>query len=116
MKWLASIFFIVLFSAIGYGQTDCAVTPQNCVLVSREVAIKALKDSDRVVALESEVKVKDGAFADLRKELNDMRIEFARVSGENTGLKQNAVSDRAIIELLLKNTKKKCLPFSVCLF
>jgi hypothetical protein len=43
-----------------------------------------------------------------------MRIEFARVSGENTALKQNAVSDRAIIDLLLKNTRKKCQPLSVC--
>ncbi len=50
----------------------------------------------------------------MRSELNKMRIEFAAASGELTAVKQNAVSDRAIIDLLLKSVKKKCMPFSVC--
>ena len=109
---------LMLFSGvlITNAQTDCTATPQNCVLITREAAIKALNDSDRVKALEAEIKVKDEAYDAQKDLLNQMRIEFAAKSGENTALKQNAVSDRAIIELLLKNTKKKCLPFSVCVF
>jgi len=107
---------LILFAGafVASGQTDCTVTPQNCVLITREAAIKALNDSDRVKALEAEIKVKDEAYDAQKGLLNEMRIEFARVSGELTGIKQNAVQDRAIIAELLKNTKKKCLPFSVC--
>lgn len=93
-------------------QTDC---PPNFVCLSREAALKALADADRVKALEAEIKVKDTAFDALRDELNKIRIEFARVSGEATGLRTAAARDTAIIELLLKQTRKKCLPFTICL-
>jgi len=113
MKRLLLITLILLGSAL-LTNAQTVECPQDMVCITRDAALKALADADRVKALESEVKVKDTAIADFRKELNDMRIEFARVSGENTAIKQNAVSDRAIIELLLKNTKKRCLPLSIC--
>src|SRR5688572_23573998 len=97
------LFFVVLLSFLFafsvQGQTDC---PPDKVCISREAAMKALADADRVVALEAEIKVKDQAYADLGKLLNDMRVEFARCSGEATILKQRAVSDAAMIELLSK--------------
>ncbi len=89
--------------------------PTGCVVISPEAARKALADSDTVDAQKKEIAVKDQAIADLKKLLDEMRINFAAISGENTALKQNAVSDRAIIELLLKNTRKKCLPLTICL-
>lgn len=95
------------------GQTvDC---PVDKVCISPEAARKALADADTVDAQKKEIAVKDQAIADLKKLLDDMRINFAAISGENTALKQNAVSDRAIIEVLLKNTRKKCLPLTICL-
>ena len=69
------------------------------VCISADAARAALEAGDKAKAQDNTQK---------------MAIEFARVSGENTALKQNAVSDRAIIELLLKSTKKKCFPLSVC--
>lgn len=107
------VFLVALgaFASSAQGQTEC---PADKVCISREAALKALADADRVKALESEILVKDKAIEDFRDELNKMRIEFARVSGEATALKSNAVRDAALIELLLKYTKKKCLPLSIC--
>lgn len=104
--------FVVLLAVIMLAGTiaasaQAAECPANLVCISREAALKALADADEVKALRAEVKVKDQGFEDLRKELNRIRIEFAEKSGENTALKQNAVSDRAIIDLLLKNVKPR---------
>jgi peptidoglycan hydrolase CwlO-like protein len=103
---LFSLFFlIVLLGAFASSvQGQC---PADKVCISRETALKALADADRVKALESEIQVKDKAIEDFRDELNKMRIEFARVSGEATALKTNAVRDAAIIELLLKYARPK---------
>jgi hypothetical protein len=89
------------------GQTVECPSPQGCVLITREAALKALADADEVVALRAEKKVLSQASDDLKELLNKMRIEFAEKSGENTALKQNAVSDRAIIDILLKNVRPK---------
>lgn len=100
------IFFLVVLGAFAssvHGQT----CPADMVCISREAALKALADADRVKALEAEIVVKDKAIEDFRDELNKMRIEFARVSGESTALKTNAVRDAAIIELLLKYARPK---------
>jgi hypothetical protein len=104
-------FAFLVFAGSASAQSEC---PADKVCISREAAIKALADADKVTALEKESEAKDKAIADIRKELNDMRIEFARVSGENTGLKTSAVRMDAILDLALKNTKKKCMPLSVC--
>lgn len=103
--------FLTLTPALVYSQDVC---PPDKVCITREAAIKALADADKVIALEAEGKAKDEAIGGLRKELNDMRIEFAATRGELSGIKQNAVQDRAIIDLLLKSAKKKCMPFSIC--
>ena len=110
--WAAFAIAILLATAFATNaqSVDC---PVDKVCISREAAQQALEDSDRRKALEAEVKVKDQAIADFRDALNKMRIEFAEKAGENTALKQNAVSDRAIIDILLKNVKKKCT-LSIC--
>lgn len=106
------LFLLILLVPLSVKAQEC---PADKVCISREDAQKAIVAVQENTALKEEVKAKDKAFDDLTKELNKMRIEFAEKSGENTALKQNAVADRAIIELLLKNTKKKCLPLSICL-
>lgn len=106
MRWIF-ISALLLFGAIAVNaQTDCP-HPSGCVTISREAALKALADSERVKALEAEIKVKDDAIDSFREELNKIRVEFARVSGEATGLRTNAVRDAAIIELLLKYSRPK---------
>lgn len=107
--FLLLIIFLASFTA--YSQTQC---PENLVCISPAAARQALVDSDTVKAQAVELAAKDQAIADLKDALNKMRIEYAEARGELTALKQNAVSDRAIIDLLLKSAKKKCLPFSVC--
>ena len=107
------IFCTFLFVATVAAQTDC---PADKVCISRDAALKALADADRVKALESEntvlkdaIEGKDGYKALLA----NMKIEFARMSGENTALKENAVSDRAIMTVLVANSRKKCMPLSI---
>lgn len=109
MVRLASFMVIALGAfAFSVHAQDC---PPDKVCLSREAALKALADADRVKALEAEIKVKDQAYADLGKLLNDMRVEFARCSGETTILKQRAVSDAAMIELLSKLVRPKKIGF-----
>jgi len=104
-KLICCIGISILFAVVANAQ-ECP-HPSGCVTVSRDVALKALADSDTVKAQANEIAVKDTAIEDMRKELNKMRIEFAEKSGELTALKQNAVSDRAIIDILLKNVRPK---------
>jgi len=113
MKHLCLVITFFLFAVVSINAQECP-HPSGCVTVSRDVALKALADSDTVKAQANELAVKDTAIEDMRKELNQMRIQFAEKAGENTALKQSAVRTDAIIDLLLKNTKKKCLPFSIC--
>lgn len=114
MKCLLTLA-LLLIAGVSASLAQSVTCPDGMVCVSRDAAVKALADADTVEAQKKEIAVKDQAIADLKKLLDDMRINFAAISGENTALKQNAVSDRAIIELLLKNTRKKCLPLTICL-
>lgn len=115
-----SVFIsLILFAVTSFAQTATPETPVECpadkVCISREAAIKAVETSKERDALKEQIKAEQQAVEDMRKELNEMRVKFAAASGELSGLKQNAVQDRAIIEVLLKSQKKKCLPFSVCI-
>jgi len=114
---LISIALLAVFAGTSYAQEIAAqpaiACPPDKVCISPEAARQALEDSDTVKFQKTEIATLKQAVEDFRKELNNMRIEFARASGENTALKQNAVSDRAIIEILLKNSKKRCAPFSI---
>jgi hypothetical protein len=107
MKWslLVALVLTGILSFTAAGQSlPC---PPDAVCITRDAALKALADADRVKALEAELKVKDDAYAAQKDELNRVRVEFANVSGELSGLKQNAVQDRAIIEILIKNARPK---------
>lgn len=115
MKYLLCIGIIFFTFNIAKSQTAPINCPEGYVCITREAAKKALEDSDARIALEAQVKANEAAFAEQKALLKDMTVKFAEVSGENTQLKQNAVQDRAIIELLLKNSKKKCYPFSICI-
>lgn len=103
-------FLLILFCVLLFGyqaanaQSQC---PENMVCITRDAALKALADADRVKALESEIAAKDKAYADLKDVLAEMKTEFARCSGESTILKQRAVSDAAMIELLSKMVRPK---------
>src|SRR5687768_6962105 len=103
IRFLA-ILTICLAFAYNASAQDC---PPNLVCVTPEAARAALEAGDRAKALEAEITAKDQAYAQLKDVLADMRQEFARASGENTILKQRAVSDAALIELLTKMVRPK---------
>lgn len=106
MKQLCFIFIFLLAGIVGVSAQECP-HPSGCVTISREAAIKAVTDGDAVTSQAVEIETLKQGVEDMRKELNRMRVEFAEKSGENTALRQNAVSDRAIIEVLLKNVRPK---------
>jgi len=105
-----SIVFFAL-SVMAMAQQEC---PPDKVCLTPQQARTALENADKVVALEAYIKTLEQAQTDYKAEISKVRIEYAEAKGENTALKQNAVSDRAIIEILLKSAKKKCMPLSIC--
>ncbi len=102
-----SVFLCVLCAYVVNLSAQTVDCPPDKVCISRDAALKAVADADTVKAQAIEIAAKDKAFADLLAELNKMRVEFAEKSGENTALKQNAVQDRAIIDILIKNARPK---------
>lgn len=109
---LFAIFAVLSSCQYAYGQ-ECTT---DCVTISREAAIRAVETAKERDALKIQLATEKQSFDALKVELNEVRIKFAAVSGELSGIKQNAVQDRAIIDLLLKNAKKQCKPFSICVF
>ena len=104
--WLHTIIFLI-FSVLFVPFVVNAQTTDDTVCISRAAAVKALEDSDARKALEAEAKVKDQAIADLKAEIANMRLEYVKAAAETTALKQQAVRDAAIIELLLKYARPK---------
>lgn len=119
----AFICLLGLFALDGYAQTEC---PVDKVCLSREAAMKAIEDGDARKALEVEVKrlreaiegTPETATTPAKKGykdiINDLRVDFARVSGEYSGFKQGSVRVDAAFDTAIKNTKKKCMPLSLC--
>lgn len=98
---------LLVFCGTYHVSAQSGECPADKVCISREAALKALHDADQVKADEVAIAGYKQAIEDLKAELNKMRVEFASVSGENTALKQNAVSDRAIIDILIKQVRPK---------
>ncbi len=111
MKFLITITAILLFfvlAAIDANAQQCPQMPPGLLCITREAGIKALEDSDARKALETENKeLKEKVIPLLKDELNNMRLEYIKASTEATWLKTTQVRDAAIIEMLLKQTKKK---------
>ena len=99
------ILFCLLFLAYA-AQAQCP-SPNGCVTITREAAIKALQDSDTVKAQATEIAAKDKAISDLKTELESIRREYVAASSEASALKQQAVRQDAIIDLLLKSARPK---------
>lgn len=112
MKYLLAIGFVLLCAITSNAQDVCP-SPNGCALVTREVLAQALKDSDAVKALTIETTALKQALNDQKKVTDDMRLEFANVSGQNTELRQHAVETRAIIKILVENSRKRCAPLSI---
>ncbi len=103
LKQLFALAIILFASSLAYSQ-EC---PADKVCLTPEAARAALEAGDKAKALTAELVEKDKAFEMLRAELQNIRLEFAKASGENSALKQNAVSDRAIITAMIPMLRTK---------
>lgn len=97
-KLILSITFIFLFAV-------CASAQQ--VTCEQSFVDDATKAFTEVVALRDEVKAKDKSIEDLKAEVVRLQIELAKSSTRATELEKQQVSDRAIIEFLLKHGRVK---------
>jgi hypothetical protein len=104
MKKLYALSIIFFALAIGAMSQEC---PTGLICITPSQARVALENVDKVDALTKENLVLTQAISDLKSEVNKIRVEYAEKVGENTALKQNSISDRAIIEILLKSAKPK---------
>lgn len=102
MKKLIFIATFIILSSCNYAYAQTAD-----VTISKEAAIKCLEAGDKVIALTDEIKIKDKAIADLKDEINRLKIEMAKSAQRATDLELQQVADRAVIEFLLKNTKAR---------
>jgi len=104
---------VLLWLACIAANAQSVACPVDMVCITPQAAIKALQDSDTVKAQKDEIKVKDTAIDDLKKEVAKMQIELAKTTGELTGAQESLVQDRQIITVLLQNSKKRCGAVSI---
>lgn len=112
---LFAILLIALWAAAIAANAQNVPCPADKVCISVEQARQALIDADAVKAQAAELAALKQAKVDLEAEINRLRVELARIMGEKTGADQQVVRMTAIIDVLLKNQKKRCLPFSICI-
>ena len=89
--------------------------PQDAVCVTRQDLIRFLQTDDQNTALKAENDAVKKAAEDLKKEIYRLQTELAKTTGELTAQQQMVVRLSAVLDLALKNTRKKCLPLSVCI-
>ena len=123
---------ILLLSALwGFAQTPeptptSATTAQNnpcanvpmpgeTVCITRQDLIRFLQTDDENTALKAENDAVKKAAEGLKKEIYRLQTELAKTTGELTAQQQMVVRLSAVLDLALKNTRKKCLPLSVCI-
>ena len=97
---------IIAVLIAGFAFTANAQEPEM-VSITVQQARQALVDADTVKAQAEQIKTLTEAVNAQKLITADVKIEFARVSGEATALRQNEVANRAILEYAIKNTKKK---------
>lgn len=106
---LLTLVICFLLTLAANAQTAC---PPDLVCISRDAALKAIADADKVKALEAFVKVLEQASKDKSTEIETMRREFIQASVEASFYKQQVALQRLDIEKLLKQTR--CRVLSIC--
>lgn len=100
------------------GQNNpCANVPMpgETVCITRQDLIRFLQTDDENTALKAENDAVKKAAEGLKKEIYRLQTELAKTTGELTAQQQMVVRLSAVLDLALKNTRKKCLPLSVCI-
>lgn len=102
--------FFVMFLGVGTALSQAATSqcPSGMVCLTPAAARAALEAGDKAKALQTELDtLKSQTIPQLKDALADMRVQYAEAKGENDILKQRAVSDAAMIELLSKMVRPK---------
>ena len=89
--------------------------PGETVCITRQDLIRFLQTDDENTALKAANKDIKQAAEELKKEIYRLQTELAKTTGELTAQQQMVVRLSAVLDLALKNTRKKCLPLSVCI-
>lgn len=79
-----------------------------------KVLTDALTEKDKIIADNKAVAAKNEA--DLKEALTRTQTELAMKTGQLIGSEASNVRNLALIDVLLKSTKKQCKPFSICVF
>ena len=101
---------LILLIAITFlGSCNYAYSQTETVCISREAAIKSLENADTVKAQADELKAKDQAIDDLKKIITDLKVSLAQMSGEKTQLEADRARWTAILDILIRNSRKKSI-------
>lgn len=130
MKILLAITFVFCVSISGTAQSTC---PTGFICLTQEQANIAAQNAKDVVLQKAQIVVRDDALkekdksiqevkdtaaqnvADITARLHASENALATSTGQLIGSEAEKVRLLAIIDALLKMTRKKCLPLSVCI-
>lgn len=131
---ILGVFSILMLASAAFAQTACPATmPAGTVCISQTAANIAAEDHRVRTAQESEIATlkqslldKDATAADIKKTaaaneadlkaaLVKTQTDLATATGQVISLQAQTVRDAAIVDVLLKNSRAKCLPFSICI-
>lgn len=121
-KLFVKVIFVLVSLVLLIGQAQAQDCPPDRVCMTKDQAAHYLTLEDTVKAKDAELVAKDGeiatlkvALADQKNITADVKIELAKTVGEKTGAEQALIRRNAEFEFLLKNGRKKCTLFSICL-
>lgn len=107
-KLFVSAIFVFAFSLAASAQTaQTENCPENYICLTRQEAEKALKNADEIIALRDEIKVVKEERERIKAEVVRLQIDLARATGEKIGSEAQVISQRQIIEILLKYVRAK---------
>lgn len=108
---LLGIFTITLIAVatVATFAQSASPCPSGLVCISPQAARKALQDSDTVKAQEQQILDLKKAILDEKSVTLDVKIELAKTTGQLTGVQGENVTLRALVDLLVKSTRKKSI-------
>lgn len=98
---LAVTLWLSLTASNALGQDE----PKICI--SRAAAEACATNATKVSALEARILLLETALRDKDKIIEDLKVDGALKTGRIIALEQNDASNRAIIEILIKNARPK---------
>lgn len=128
---IISLLFIFIFSKQSFSQTVQCPQGYICLTqqeanVARDNALELKAVKEKIIVLTNALDEKDKSInelkstaqkneADLKDALHKTEIELATTKGQLIGSEAEKTRLTAIIDFMLKNGRKKCQPFSVCI-